>query len=361
MKCAPTLASPVLRVALTNDFAPGNMTGDPMREPLEEILGPLPGLEWEFLPEVPALRAEDLAGYDAVIVGEPYVTADSIRGLERLALIAYWGIGVNKIDVAAATENDVLVSNSPSPANHSSVAETVLTFMLALSKQLFAKDRLTREGRALEAQQLPGALLEGRVIGTIGLGATARRLVELLQPFRLAAIRSFDPYVSPEAAAALGVELVPLETVMRESDYVAVMCTLTEDTRGLVSADLLRLMKPTAYLLNAARGPIVDEAALVRALEEGWIAGAGLDVFEREPPARNEPILAFDNAIATGHAMAWTAEALRGACVEPCRAVARVYEGREPEHVVNRDVVLRPGFQAKLERIASAVRSSAAT
>jgi phosphoglycerate dehydrogenase-like enzyme len=347
-----------LRVGITNDFAPGNLAGDPMETAVAEHLTPLAGLEWEYLPKpTHVISPADVEGYDAIVSGEPTWTADSMRSLKRLALIAYWGIGVDRIDLRAATEADVLVTNSPHPANHSSVAETILTFILALSKHLPAKDRLTREGRALDAQQLSGRIVQDQVIGTIGLGATARKLIEFVRPLRPARVLSFDPYVEPRVAHGLGVELVELPTVMREADFVAVMCTLTDETRGLVGDPELRLMKPTAYLLNAARGPIVDEAALVRALRDGRLAGAGLDVFEREPPARDEPILAFENVIATGHAMAWTAESLYGACEEPCRAVTSLFRGELPAHVVNRDVLNRLRFHEKLARLAQAARA----
>jgi D-3-phosphoglycerate dehydrogenase len=296
------------------------------------------------------VAGEAIRNYDAVITGDFEWTAQTFTDLERLMLIAYWGIGVDAIDLRAATASDVLVANSPSPANHASTAATVLVFMLALSLRLFDKDRLTKEGRALDAQQITGTLIEDRVVGTIGLGATARRLIELLRPLRPGRVISHDPYVEPGVAERLGVELVALDDVVRESDFVCVMCALTDETRGLIDSQRLRQMKPSAYIVNAARGAIVDQAALALAVREGWIAGAGLDAFDPEPPAPGDRILALENVITTGHAMAWTIECLREACVEPCRAAASVYAGNLPSSVVNPDVLDRVGFRSKLDR-----------
>jgi phosphoglycerate dehydrogenase-like enzyme len=339
------------RVGITADLAPGNEPGGWMAKPVATVLAPLPNIEYELLHEsLPEIAPELVRNYDAVITGHPSWTAESLGGVERLTLIARWGAGVDEVDLRAATKSDILVSTSPAPANRAAVAESVLAFMLALSKHLLTKDRLTKEGRPSDAQQLSGSLIRDRVIGIIGFGNTGSALAEFLQPLRPARVLAHDPFCSADAAARLGVTLTDLETVMRESDYVAVMCSLTEETHHLIDAERLRLMKPTAYFLNAARGPIVDQGALIRALQEGRIAGAALDVFDPEPPEPNDPILALDNVITTAHAIAWTSESLYECSLEACRAVARVYEGLEPTYVANPDVLLRAGFRAKLER-----------
>jgi phosphoglycerate dehydrogenase-like enzyme len=135
---------------------------------------------------------------------------------------------------------------------------------------------------------------------------------------------------------------------MQSSDYVVVMCALSAETRGLISAELLGLMKPTACLVNTARGPIVDQPALVSKLRDGSLAGAALDVTDPEPPELGDEVLQLENVITTGHAIAWTRESMQGACEEPCLAVASAYRGQVPSHVVNRAVLSRPGFRAKL-------------
>jgi len=339
------------RVGVTHEFAPGEHVGGWIEEPITELLSPLPELEWDFLPEMGREAvATELVNYDAVITAEPQWTAESVSGLERLAVIAHWGIGVDSIDVRAATDNDILVANSPSTPTHESVAESALTFILALSKNLLEKDRLTKQGRWLHAQELPGTLLRNRVIGTVGLGATARRLVEYVRPFDPLQFLAYDPYVPAEVAATMGVRLVDLEVLMRESDYIVVMCPLTDETRGLIGAAPLGMMKPSAFFLNVARGAIVDQTALTEAIDEGRIAGAALDVSDPEPAELGDPILSRPKIITTGHSMAWTSEGIRAACAGPCRAVANIYAGRPPDHVVNPDVLTRTGFQAKLER-----------
>jgi phosphoglycerate dehydrogenase-like enzyme len=159
-----------------------------------------------------------------------------------------------------------------------------------------------------------------------------------------------DPYARPELAAELGVALVDYDTLLREADVLCVNCPLTPETRGMVDARALRLMKPTAYLVNTARGPIVDQAALTAALRERRIAGAGLDVFEQEPLAAGDPIMTLDNVLLAPHTLAWTDELHRGNAGSDARALLAAARGETPEAVVNREVLARPGWQAKLAR-----------
>lgn len=339
------------RVGITSDFAPGNLIGGWIDDPVRRLLAPLPGLEWEYIPACGAVIAPEIvADFDAVITGDARWTAESFRDLQRPMLVAYWGIGVDGIDLGAAADADIAVANSPSAGNHASVAESALTFVLSLSKHLAVKDRLTKQGRASQAQALRGSLIRGRTVGTIGFGATARAFAGMVRALGPARLLAYDPYVSPAVAEQAGVELADIGTVMRSSDYVVVMCSLSDETRGLVSAELLSLMKPTAYLVNTARGPIVDQRALVSRVRDGSIAGAALDVTDPEPPEAGDEVLQLDNVITTGHAIAWTLESLQGACEEPCLAVTSAYRGEVPAHVVNRAVLSNPGFQAKLAR-----------
>jgi phosphoglycerate dehydrogenase-like enzyme len=337
------------RVGITSDFAPGNLIGGWIDDPVRRLLEPLPELKWEFIPaSAPVIAPETVANYDAVITAEPRWTAESFQDLRRLALVAYWGIGVDGIDLGAAAEADIAVTNSPSPGNHASVAESALALVLSLSKHLLIKDQLTKQGRASDAQAILGSLIRGRTIGTIGFGATARAFAGMVGTLGPARLLACDPYVRPGIAEQAGVELADIRTVMQSSDYVVVMCTLSAETRGLISAELLGLMKPTACLVNTARGPIVDQPALVSKLRDGSLAGAALDVTDPEPPELGDEVLQLDNVITTGHAIAWTRESLQGACEEPCLAVASAYRGEVPSHVVNRAVLSRPGFRAKL-------------
>jgi phosphoglycerate dehydrogenase-like enzyme len=160
-----------------------------------------------------------------------------------------------------------------------------------------------------------------------------------------------DPYVAPAQAEAVGARLVDKETLLRESDFLCINCALTPQTRHAIGSAELALMKPTAYLINTARGPIVDEAALIAALQAGRLRGAGLDVFEQEPLPLNSPLLALDNVWLAPHALAWTDEVVLGNSIEDARGLVRLSRGELPDNVVNKEVLDRPGFQAKLRTI----------
>ncbi|MGH2614094.1 MAG: NAD(P)-dependent oxidoreductase [Thermomicrobiales bacterium] len=340
------------RVGLTREFAPGGALAGLLNRVVGEVLDGVPHLEVAFLDDdKPVVTPDQIRDFDAVITGESRWPAASFQGVERLAGIAYWGVGYDGIDIEAATNADVMVAIA-APAARRPMAEAILTFMLALSKNLLSKDRLTRAGHWAATTRNNGILLRDRVIGLIGVGNIGSDLVTLLQPFAPARLIAFDPYLSPERATALGVELTSLGTLLRESDFVSVTCPLTDETRHMLGEAQFRLMKPTAYFINAARGGIVDQPALVRALAEGWIKGAGLDVFEPEPPAPDDPLLTMDNVIVTAHCLGWTDELSQANSVEDCKAVVNIYHGRPPDYVVNPAVLERPGLQAKLRRFA---------
>ena len=176
-------------------------------------------------------------------------------------------------------------------------------------------------------------------------------MFRMARPFDMLFI-AYDPYADKDAAAALGVRLVDLETVFREADVLAVNCFLNDETSGIVNAERLALMKPTAFLVNTARGPVIDQAALTEALRGCKIAGAGLDVFTREPPDPDDPILALDNVIVTPHTLCSTDQMRRGCWDGAIDAVCAIKRGRAPEHVVNPAVLDRPGFRARLAALA---------
>jgi phosphoglycerate dehydrogenase-like enzyme len=315
---------------------------------VEAHLAPVDGLSWETFGAPRAeLAPEDVRDFDAVITLWQRFTPRTFDGVERLATIARWGVGHDMIDVEACTKHDVLLSITRDAVRRP-VAEAILTVILALAKRVLQNDRLVREGRWEEQGRELGLGLRGRVLGTIGVGNIGAELVGLLRPLGLARLLAVDPYVSPGDAARLEVELTDLDTLLAEADFVCVNCPLTEATRHLIGADELRRMKPTAFLVNTARGPIVDEAALVRGLEERWIAGAALDVFEEEPLPVDSPLIGLQNVILSPHSIAWTDElfALNG--TGACENALAVLRGEIPQHVVNRDVLGRPGFKRKL-------------
>src|SRR6185312_11136102 len=220
------------------------------------------------------------------------------------------------------------------------VAVSIIAMMLALTGKLTIKDRLTREGPDgfnRRARHM-GFGLVGRTLGSLGIGNIGAEMFRMAKPFDMVFI-AHDPYASPEIARGLGVELVELDEVFRRSDVLAINCPLTDHTRHLVNAARLALMKPTAFLINTARGPIVDQMALTAVLQDERIAGAGLDVFEVEPPLADDPLLRLDNVILTPHALCWTDQMFAGNGAADVRAVLDIQHGRVPRGVVNRDVL----------------------
>jgi phosphoglycerate dehydrogenase-like enzyme len=341
----------LFRIGITSDFkveAPGRL--DPV---LQEVLAPLPYVEYEYFYASGAdaqgafIRPADVAGFDAVLNLGYRFTAESFTGEDRLAVIARWGVGYDMIDVPACTANDVLLAIT-TDAVRRPVAEAILTLLLALAKQLPAKDQIVRTGRWDLRASAEGLGLRGKTLGSVGLGNIGSEMFRLLEPFELGRKLAADPYATNAHAAALGVELVDLETVFAESDFVTINCPLTDETRGLVNAARLAQMKPTAFLINTARGPIVNQPDLLRALQEKQIAGAGLDVFENEPIASDHPLVQLDNVILSPHSLAWTDELYRDNGVGACENILTVLQGEVPTYSVNRDVAEQSGYQKKL-------------
>src|SRR5262245_51763028 len=246
------------------------------------------GIAWEFLPasegEIPQGRARE---FDGLLGLGPKVSERTVGQPGRLKVIARFGVGYDNIDVPACTRAGVLLTITPEGVRRP-VAVAALTLLLSLSHKLLIKDRLTRAGRWSERLDHTGQGITGRTLGIIGLGNIGGELASLARPLGLAVI-GHDPWVTPDDAARAGVTALPLDDVLRRADYVCICCALTPETRHLVDAGRIALMKPTAYLINVARGPIVDQRALYEALREGKIQGAGLDVFEQEPVADNDP------------------------------------------------------------------------
>jgi phosphoglycerate dehydrogenase-like enzyme len=260
--------------------------------------------------------------------------------------VARFGVGYDNVDVAACTRAGVLLTITPDGVRRP-VATSVLAYMLALSLRMFDKDRLTRGGRWGEKLDYMGTGLTGRTLGIIGLGNIGREIIRLAAPLGMRHL-TFDPYLSAADAANAGVEQVDLETLLSVSDVVTINCALTTDTHHLLNADRLALMKPTAYLINTARGPIVDQRALTAALAARRLAGAALDVFETEPIAPTDPLLWLDNVIVAPHAICWTDECFQAMGASACQSILDVAAGRIPRFVVNREVLEHPRLRERL-------------
>jgi phosphoglycerate dehydrogenase-like enzyme len=324
------------------------------------LLDRVAGVSRKFLPEYHAEYAPgQLAGYDVLISLKPKVSRQSLQGASRLCAIGRCGVGYDNVDLEACTHQDVAVYVTPKGVVRP-VAESIVLYILALSHNLVLKDRMLRRGQWAESTRNLGREPRERIVGTIGLGNIASEAIRLLRPFGVGRFLAFDPYVSADQAAEAGVEMVSLEGLLRLSDYVLVNCPLTPETVGLLGRRQFAIMKPQSVVINTARGPIIDQAALIEALQEGPIRAAALDVFEKEPLNAGSPLIAMDNVILSSHSIAWTEELFRDMGRIDCEGALAIYRGDPPAHVVNPEVLERPGFLRKLERWKTASASGAA-
>jgi phosphoglycerate dehydrogenase-like enzyme len=313
-----------------------------------EVLEPLPGLEHEVIQDTGGIAQAEIADqYDAILVFGYYFPAESLKGAQRLACLARWGVGYDRIDVPACNEAGVAIAITP-PGVRRPVAEGIHAMIFSLAKNLSSLDRRVRDGRWRNNLTDMGICVEGRTLGSIGAGNIAGEMFRIARGIGFGRLLACDPFVGPERASELGIELVDLDTVMSQSDFVSVNVPLSERTNGLIDARALSLMKPTAYLINTARGPIVDEKALLDVLRNRRIAGAGLDVFDKEPPDNDNPLLQLDNVLLAPHSVAWTEESLKNNSLEACRNVRQIYEGKPPNFTANGSVLKQPDFLRKL-------------
>ena len=315
-----------------------------------------------------AIRAEDvqdLASMNAELVGVDCVTEDEIieaakdadiiltslarftrrviEALPKCKVIIRPGVGYEKIDVDAATDNGIIVSNFPSSewcveemSNHA------IVLLLACAKKLVLLDKFTRQGgwtdwgksREIISPMVP---IHGQTLGVIGCGNIGRMIARKAQCFSLRVL-GYDPFVDKALAKESGITLVSLPELLKESDFISVSTLLNKETRHLIGEKEFKQMKPTAYFINTSRGAIVDEPALVKALQEKWIAGAGLDVFEKEPVDRNNPLFKMDNVVVTPHSASASDAASARCRTSVGQEVARVLSGQWPKNVVNKTV-----------------------
>jgi phosphoglycerate dehydrogenase-like enzyme len=335
------------KVGVSSDIL--DSRGEPAfgREPLR-ALDAAQGLQWDWLPKgIREITAEHAAAYDALYVNSPRVPAATVARADlRLKLISRHGVGYDSVDVAAMSRAGVLVANTPNAVSRP-VATIALTFVLALAHRLFAKDRLTRAGRWAERLDHMGLGLTGRTLGVVGAGRIGKELLRMARTFDLKLLAA-DPYAEELELAYIGARRVPLAELMAQADFVVVTCLLNEETRHLIDAKALSLMKPSAYLINVARGPVVDERALHETLAARRIAGAGLDVFEAEPTPASNPILALDNVIVAPHALCWTDEMFGNIARTAIGAVLAVHGGRRPQFVVNPEALAHARARAWL-------------
>jgi D-3-phosphoglycerate dehydrogenase len=274
----------------------------------------------------------DVKDANVIVSGLRHVTRRVILSAPRLKGVVAYGVGSDHIDVAAATEKQVYVTNTPG-VNSISVAEFAFGLMLAIARKIPQLNNTVTVGEWAWLD-LIGNELWGKTLGIVGLGKVGTHLANLGKGFGME-ILSFTHHPSGDRAEKIGVEFVDLETLLKKADFLVLCCTLNDATRRLIGKRELSLLKPTAYIVNVSRGPIVDENALYKALKDKRIAGAGLDVFEKEPLEPNNPLLNLDNVVLTSHMAGISEESIKRISLTVAEEAIRILTGKEPRYLVN--------------------------
>lgn len=306
----------------------------------------------KFEQHQPEISPAQLNRQHGAIVLTPRVTEASLVDSQSLLAIGRFGVGYDSVDVDACTRHNVLAMITAGAVDRP-VAEATITWMLALTHQLVAKDRLVRTGQWDERTKYMGCELRDRTLGVVGLGGIGRCLVKLLDGFGMKQPIAFDPVLPASAFESIGVRSVSLEELMRTSDFVSVHCPLNDKTRSLIGARELQWMKSDAYLLNTARGGIVDEDPLFDLLKSRRIAGAALDCFAVEPVITPHRFRDLDNVLLAPHSIAWTHEMFRDIGRTACRSMLDLSLGKWPHGVLNPELKSSPEFLAKWKRLIS--------
>ncbi len=288
------------------------------------------------------LKPEELIqiipGYDALVVrSETKVTAKVVEAGARLQVIGRAGVGIDNIDVPAATRKGVVVVNAPT-GNNIAAAEHTLGMMLALARNI-PQAYSSVKGGAWQRSRFMGVELRGKVLGVVGLGKIGTEVARRAQALEMRVL-AYDPYLSAEHARRLGIEAVSLDELLPRADFITFHVPLTPQTRGLIGLEQLRKMKPSARLVNCARGGIIDETALAEALEQGLVAGAALDVFAQEPLSPDHPLLRSEKVVVTPHLGGSTVEAQVGVALDVAEQIVAVLNGQSARYAVNAPVIM---------------------
>ncbi len=300
-----------------------------------------------FAPILAAAHAYQVGAARDELADHFHVHADLLKRAPNLLIVSSNGAGFDPVDVEACTAAGVLVVNQ-SGGNAHSVAEHALGMLLTLSKRILEADRALRRDPNVNRNSLIGTEAQGKTIGIVGLGNVGRRVAELCKGLLGMTVLAYDPYLSAAEMAARGGEKVELDEVMRRSDYVSINCPLTRESRGMIGAREFALMQPHAYFITTARGFIHDEAALFEALRDKRIAGAGLDVWDREPPPPDHPLLQFDNVLASPHTAGVTREARANMGRIAAEQMLGTLDGKRPPRLINPEVW--PTYAKRFER-----------
>lgn len=324
-----------LLVGVTRDFISPEGKIDFIEESWNALVNH-PGIELEIMEEpAPTLITEEHTNrFDVIMMKRSPLRSEALAREDcRLKLVSRNGVGYDHLDVDACTRAGVMIAITPEAVRRP-VASASIALMLAFAHRLFERDRRTRKGAWDMRWKDKGIGLQGRVLGVIGLGNIGKEILRLMKPWGMIHL-GVAPNHTEDEYADLDVKLVDLHTILGQADFLCLCCPLNEKTHRLIGERELRLMKPQAYLINMARGEIIDEPQLERALREGWIAGAGVDVFETEPPSPENPLMRLDNVILGSHNLGICEEmnllANRGAA----EAVLAMADGTIPENLVN--------------------------
>ena len=280
---------------------------------------------------------EEAATYDAMLIGSTLMTAQLMDRIgPRLKVIGRVGIGVDRVDLKAATERGIMVVNTPDGPTEST-AEHAVALMLALTKEVVTSDRLTHGGHGFTPYGgLPHGLEAlGAVLGLVGLGRIGKRVAEIAGVLGMKVL-AYDPFITSLQAGTLGVELVPdLPTLLGQSQVVSLHCPAIPETYHLLNRETFAMIKPGAFLVNVSRGSLIDEAALLEALNTGHLRGAGLDVYDPEPPDPANPLLTHPKTICTSHIGSYTSAGVLRMQEMACQQVAIALRGERPPNLVN--------------------------
>ena len=272
----------------------------------------------------------------AILNSSAKISRRVIQELKEALVICRYGIGVDTVDIPAATEQGIIVANVPDFC-FDQVADTAMSLILSVPRKVTYLSTLIRQGVYNREVAEPIHNFRGATLGLVAFGNIPRNLIRKAIPFGFRVV-AYDPYLTPEAVREYPVTLVDFDTLLRESDIVSVHTPLTDETRHMFDEAAFRKMKPSAYFMNLGRGPVHDQKALTRALKEGWIAGAGLDVLEKEPPDPGDPILTLDNVVFTPHYASYTEEAYHELRVKTAENAAAVLRGEFPKYLYNPEV-----------------------
>ena len=303
--------------------------------------------EETFAPILSAAHAYQVGAARDELAPHFHVHAELLKRAPNLLIVSSNGAGYDPVDVEACTAAGVLVVNQ-SGGNAHSVAEHALGMLLTLSKRIIEADRALRRDPNVNRNALIGTEAQGKTIGIVGLGNVGRRIAALCRGLLGMNVLAFDPYLSATEMAERGGEKVTLEVLLSRSDYVSISCPLTKESRGMIGARQFALMQPHAYFITTARGFIHDETALVEALKNKLIAGAGLDVWAKEPPPPDHPLLRFDNVLASPHTAGVTREARENMGRIAAEQMLAALDGKRPPRIINPEVW--PAYSRRFER-----------